>query len=421
VGAGFRTLAGGVSHAATLAHASGSEPSAQRQAPGAAPKALAGLALVSFLGGMAGAPLQSLFPVYAEADLQVLAFEAAWLRVPLVLLGGLFAIAGGALCDRLGRRRTFVIGLTGGLSAGAVFLTRDFLLIALFCAYAGLMMGFLTTGGQSYLMAVTPRERMGMGSALYFLSGTLGIALGSRAGGWLAESRGFATVGMAMLLLAALVIPVALLLLPETPGSTGFGRRPSALAAYRRLLRLPRVRLLLWLRYLPTCYWGAATQLLSLLVFRATHSKESAAVFAAVSLSFAAACQLLSGRWCDRAGPRRPVLVTATAVAACAALTALGAGEVWCLFLFGTLGAGAAWSLSTTMPRLIHDTAPEGEQGTLVGAAHLAWSAGMLTGILGGGMLVDWWPGAPFAVTAVLCAAAVLVAARLLALLEVHR
>ena len=394
------------------------EPRTGHRAPRTAPKALAGLAIASFLGGMAGAPLQSLFPVYAEADLRLPAFEAAWLRVPLVLLGGLFAIAGGALCDRLGRRSTFVVGLTGSLAAGAVFLTRDRWLIALCCAYAGLMTGFLTTGGQSYLMAVTPRERMGMGGALYFLSGTLGIALGSRAGGWLAESRSFAAVGLAMLFLAALVIPAALFLLPEAPGAAAVGRRPSALAAYFQLLRLPRVRLLLWLRYLPTCYWGAATQLFSLLIFRATHSKESAAVYAAVSLAFAAACQILTGRWCDRAGPRRPVRATATAVAACAALTALGAGEVWCLFLFGTLGAGAAWSLSTTMPRLIHDTAPEGEQGTLVGAAHLSWSAGMLTGILGGGLLVDWRAGAPFAVAALLCAAAVLVAGRLLALLE---
>jgi MFS family permease len=384
------------------------------------PKALLALALASFLGGMAGAPLQSLFPVYAEADLRLPAFDAAKLRVPLVLLGGLFAIAGGALCDRLGRRKTFVIGLTGSLAAAGVFLTRDLFLIALLCAYTGLMTGFLTTGGQSYLMAVAPRERMGMGSALYFLSGTLGIALGSRAGGWIAESWSFAAVGQSMLLLSLLVVPAALLLLPEPPDAATVGRRPSAVTAYTRLLALPRVRLLLWLRYLPTCYWGAATQVLSLLIFRATHSKESAAVYAAVSLAFAAVCQILTGRWCDRAGPRRPVLATATAITLCAALTALGSGQLWSLFLFGTLGAGAAWSLSTTMPRLIHDAAPEGEQGTLVGAAHLAWSAGMLTGILGGGKLVDWRAGAPFAVTAVLCAAAVGVAARLLSALEVR-
>jgi MFS family permease len=394
------------------------EPRAQSPEPSAAPKALAGLAIVSLLGGMACAPLQSLFPVYAEADLRLPALDAAWLRVPLVLLGGLFAIAGGALCDRLGRRRTFLIGLTGSLAAGGVFLTRESLLIALLCAYAGLMTGFLTTGGQSYLMAAVARERMGMGSALYFLSGTLGIAVGARAGGWIAEDAGFDAVGRAMLVLSVAVLLGAALFLPEPPETVTVGRRPSALAAYLRLLGLPRVRLLLWLRYLPTCYWGAATQLFALLIFRATGSKESAALFAAVSLAFAAACQILTGIWCDRAGPRGPVLVTATSVAACAAFTALGAETLWSLFLFGTLSAGSAWSLSTTMPRLIHDTAPEGAQGTLVGAAHLSWSAGMLTGILGGGLLVDWRPGAPFAVAALFCAAAVPIAARLLSLLE---
>jgi MFS family permease len=280
------------------------------------------------------------------------------------------------------------------------------------------MTGFVTTGGQSYLMAAVPRERMGMAGALYFLSGTLGISLGSRAGGSLAEAWGFAVLGQAMLLLAAIVVLGAAVLLPDPPGAGPIGRRPSAVASYVRLLGLPRVRLLLWLRYLPTCYWGAATHVLALLVFRVTHSTESAAVYAAVSLLFAAACQLFTGRWCDRAGPRRPVLVTATGVALSAALTAFAVDRLWSLLLLGTLGAGAAWSLSTTMPRLIHDVAPEGEQGTLVGAAHLAWSAGMLTGILGSALLVDSSPSGLFGGAALLCAAAVLVASRLLSLLE---
>jgi MFS family permease len=370
---------------------------------------------------MAGGPLQALFPIYVESDLKQSTFVAAELRTALVLLGGLFAIPGGALCDRLGRRRTFLIGLTGAVAAGGIFLARDTGLLLLLCGYVGLMSGFQTTGGQSYMMAAVPRERLGMASALYFQSGTLGIALGSRLGGPMADAQGFAALGQTMIALAALVLLGAAFLLPDAAPVTG--RRSFALgpllAAYARLLRLPRVRLLLLLRYLPTCYWGAATLILPLLIFRLTGTKSSAALYAAVSLLVAAVCQVLTGRWCDRAGLHRPVRVAAAGVAISAALTALFATSLVGLYVFGIAGAAAAWSLSTTMPGIIHDVAPEGEQGTVVGAAHLAWSAGMLSGSLGAGALVDWRPGAPFAVTALLCGAACVVAARLMKMMAV--
>jgi MFS family permease len=384
-------------------------------------RALMGLAVAAFLSGMAGGPLQALFPVYVEAELRQRTFVAAELRTALVLLGGLFAIPGGALCDRMGRRRTFLIGLTGAVAAGGIFLARDPMLLLLLCDYVGLMSGFQTTGGQSYMMAAVPRERLGIASALYFQSGTLGIALGSRLGGPVADVQGFAALGRAMIALAAVVLVGAVLLLPDAApvaSRRSFALRP-LLAAYARLLRLPRVRLLLLLRYLPTCYWGAATLVLPLLIFRLTGTKSSAALYAAVSLLVAAVCQVLTGRWCDRAGLRRPVQVAAAGVAISAVLTALFAHSLMGLYVFGIAGAAAAWSLSTTMPGIIHDVAPEGEQGTVVGAAHLAWSAGMLSGSLGGGALVEWRPGAPFAVTAVLCAAACVVAARLMAMIAV--
>lgn len=384
-------------------------------------RALIGLAVAAFLSGMAGGPLQALFPVYVEAELGQKTLVAAELRTALVLLGGLFAIPGGALCDRMGRRRTFLIGLSGAVAAGGIFLAREPALLLLLCGYVGLMSGFQTTGGQSYMMAAVPRERLGIASALYFQSGTLGIALGSRLGGPVADAHGFATLGRDMIVLAAAVLLLAGLFLPDAApvvGRRGFALGP-LLAAYGRLLRLPRVRLLLLLRYLPTCYWGAATLVLPLLVFRLTGTKSSAALYAAVSLLVAAVCQVLTGRWCDRAGLQRPVCVAAAGVAISAALTALFAHSLVGLYLFGITGAASAWSLSTTMPAIIHDVAPEGEQGTVVGAAHLAWSAGMLSGSLGGGALVDWRPGAPFAVTALLCAAACVVAARLVAMIAV--
>jgi MFS family permease len=176
--------------------------------------------------------------------------------------------------------------------------------------------------------------------------------------------------------------------------------------------------LFLMLRFLPTCYWGAHRLLLPLLIFRLTGTKAGAADYSAISLFVAAVCQLLTGRWCDRAGPRRPAMVAICLVTASTALTAVFANSLAGLYVFGVLGAASAWSLSTTMPRFIRDIAPEGGQATLVGVAHLSWSMGMLSGSLGGGYLLERRPDAPglaFAAGALLCLAACVVTARLIA------
>jgi MFS family permease len=412
-------------------------------------RAFVALAVAACLNGVASAPLDALFPVYVEAELRETPFFAGQLRTVLVLLGGLFALVGGALCDRLGRRRTFLISLTGAVAGGCVFLTHDAALLFPLCAYVGLMSGFSSTGGQSYLLAAVPRERLGLASALYFQSGTLGIALGSRFAGRIADDMGFDALGWGMVVMAALVLMVGAVLMPEvgttsppdplpeagrgsnasessairqsdSPPRAGEGLGERLTDPYLALLRIPRIRLFLLLRFLPTCYWGVHRLLLPLLIFRITGTKAAAADYSAISLLVAAVCQLLAGRWCDRVGPRRPAMVAISIVTVSTVLTAVFANSLIGLYAFGILGAASAWSLSTTMPRFIRDIAPEGGQAALVGVAHLAWSAGMLTGSLGGGELLETRPDAPglaFAASALLCLAACVVTARLVRLM----
>ena len=69
--------------------------------------------------------------------------------------------------------------------------------------------------------------------------------------------------------------------------------------------------------------------------------------------------------------------------------------------------AASAWSLSTTMPGLLQLIGREGEKGRIVGMAHLVWSAGMLTGNLGAGKLIEWGPSLPFGIAVAFCMGAV--------------
>ncbi|HEX2515890.1 MAG TPA: hypothetical protein VH257_14380, partial [Chloroflexota bacterium] len=59
---------------------------------------------------------------------------------------------------------------------------------------------------------------------------------------------------------------------------------------------------------------------------------------------------------------------------------------------------------------LIHELGAGRDDGRLVAFTHLLWSAGMLTGTIGAGLLVDRYPAAPFHLS-LLCLTATLFAA----------
>lgn len=377
--------------------------------------------VASFLIGVLDAPIQALLAIYVEAEIEASPLLSAGLRSTFLLLGGLFAVPAGALCDRIGTKKTFLLGSTGTVIAGVVFLVERPDLLFLLCLYIGVAAGFSTTAGQAYLIHAAPRTSLGLGSAAFFMGMTLGSATGSRLAGMVVESGGFEAIGYAMVGITAVVLACASGFMPEietdlSPPSTS----GSAVSEYLRLLRKPNVRLLIAVRFLPTVYWGTATLLIPLLIYRATGEISTAANFTAVSLVIAAGCQMLVGRLADSIGPRWPTLTAST----CVALSAIGIGlfaeSVTGLFVFGITGAAAAWSVSTMMPRLIDYITEAGEKGRVVGMAHLGWSLAMLTGSLWGGQAVEWDPGLPFFVVSIGCVLTVVFLAVLFHRLDHH-
>lgn len=362
----------------------------------------ASLWITSFLIGTLNAPVSSLLAIYVEADLGRSPLFSAGLRSLLILLGGLFAVPAGIVCERIGTKNTYVLGSTGALVSGLMFLTHQPKWLFVTCVYIGIMTGFSTTASQAYLMQAVPRARLGVASAAFFLGSTFGNALGNQLTGLVVDRVGFRTIGVGMVAAMAIVFVGIAALMPElAERSARSVRLQASWDDYARLIRRPAIRLLVGIRYLPTCYWGAATLLIPLLLFRATGTKASAANYAAVSLFVASVCQVVTGRLCDAFGPKKPALVAGTGVTLSALCTALCARSDVGLYVFGVTGAAAAWSLSTTMPGIIHDVSGPGEQGRVIGMTHLAWSIGMLTGSLWGGKAVEWNPGLPFYVVTV--------------------
>lgn len=344
------------------------------------------LLFVSFLISFLNAPRYALLPVYVEADLARSPLFAAGLRSTFLILGGVIAIFAGRLADRWGAKRIYLVGTIGPLLAGAVFLTGDPASLAALCLGIGVTTGFDSAGGQSYLIAAVGAERIGTASAGYFIGNTLGTAFGNLIAGPLADARGYADLGQAVIVGTVGLVVLATVLLPNIDVQTSDDKATEARTSFaaRR-----EIWFLLGLRYLPTTYWGAVTLILPLLIYRLSGSNTEVSTFSAVTLCVAAVCQIATGRLCDKIGRWRPIFVAAILETLSALGLALYCDSIVGIYVFGTLAAASAWSLSTTMPGLLQLVAKPGERGRLVGLAHFVWSAGMLTGNLGGGRLID--------------------------------
>ncbi len=345
------------------------------------------LCLILLVAGLVTAPIELLFPVYVEDVLGKTVWFAALLRSIPITLGGLFALVGGAFSDRLGRKLTLILGMTGALVVGIVFISKQLLLIWGVLCYQGIASGFRIAGGQSYLISAVDANRLGLAAAVYFLTYTFGGAVGSAIGGKLIDRFNYGVVGGGAIFVMALLILTALILLPRLPRESD--ERESftqMLVGYRKALQHREIRLLLGMRFLPTYYWGTVSLLLPVLIDRAVGVKLAGYYGASRDL-FAACCQLISGRICDAVGAKSTALVATCLVALIAALITLNTDSTILLFALGVFSAGAAWSISITMPRFIDEFFATEEKGRGVGITHLAWSSGFLSGHMVGGRL----------------------------------
>src|SRR5262245_39759737 len=359
-----------------------------------------------FLSGALAGPVRGLLPVYADSTLHQPPSFSSLLLSLLLVGGGLFALVGGALADRLGPKRTLLVGLAWLFPGALLFRLDQPGLILATALVAGLFDGLNVVGGQSYLVGAAPKAHLGLGSALFFLGSTLGTSLGSLVAGWVAQRSGFGTYGLTLLGAAVLLIFLAATLLPTTTREAPTGLAPSGIAAplrsYRSLLTNRPFLLVAAVRLFPTLYWGAATVLLPLLLYRLSGTVVGASLYLTISLSLAAGCQLLTGRLADRVGRGGPVLVLTLLLPLAAATAVVASGSYPLLFAAGVFSTCVAWSISVTFPPLVRELAPSAERGRALGLLHLIWVIAMIAGANAGGRLIELHPALPFAVAAVI-------------------
>ena len=369
------------------------------------------LLALQLLGGMLLAPQRTFLPVYLK-ELGYSAVWISWMATAQRLAGLLAAAWGGSLSDTLGRERTLLLGQVGVLLAGLVFFASSPWLIALLYVVSGVGASLQTLGSQSYLLDNARPQAMGVITALYNWGYTVGGALGAPLAGWLLDAGDYTALALPLALGSVLALLINRFWLPPSAVGTEQRARAKVNLGYREIATRPAVLLLAALRFLPTFYWGMALILIPLMLDDVGASKTLIALYATVSQILASLAQIVAGRAADRLGCKVPTLVTFALLALSVSATGLLPGALWAIFVFGSLGASAAWALSTLMPCWVAQVTPSAERGRVLGWVHLWWNLGMVLGSLVGGALFERNVGLPFLVAAggVLVATALAVA-----------
>ena len=350
------------------------------------------------------------FAIYLEEQMRYAPIAIAGVIAVGQALGMVAGLLGGELSDTLGSKRVLALGLVGGLFASLVFQTRLPWLVTALWGLAGVAGSLKTLGGSSYLTRMADPQRLGVLSALYALSLTLGGALGNPAAGRLLDTAGFRAYGLAGLGLLAITLLLAVTLLPaqaiEGHGQGAGRARGSMLEMAGR----PVMRLLMALRFLPTIYYGMSVILIPLMINHLAGNKTTVALYSAASLIVASAAQLLTGRAADRFGHRWPTLIGFGALIGAALGLAACAGQLWGVILFGILGNAVAWSLAALLFCLVSDGIPRAEHGRALGLLHATWNVAMMGGSVLGGALMRVSAGLPFLAAGLLNSASLVVA-----------
>jgi MFS family permease len=317
------------------------------------------------------------------------------------------ALPGGLAAARFGPRRAVLAGLVLMTVASIAFGfagSAAALGVARFAQGVG--SAFSWTGGLSWLVAGTPRERRGemigtaMGAAIF--GALLGPAVGA-----LAEAVGTRPVFSGIAVLSVGLIGWALRT-PPTPAD------PQPARAYVGAMREPVVLSALWLIVLPAVLFGVISVLVPLELGDAGWSAAAIAAAFIASAAIEMVVAPLLGRVSDRRGRLLPLRIALTGGVVVTSLFALAdrPALIVALLVATAVAFGALWAPAMA---LLADGADRMglAQGLAFGLLNASWGLGNSVGPPLGGALADAAGDAlPYALMALACALTLVVVTR---------
>ena len=159
-----------------------------------------------------------------QRELGATAADVQWVIEAYALFLAALILVGGALGDRLGRRRVFSAGIILFTSASVVCgLAPNILVLVLARAVQGVGGALLVPGSLAIISASFAAERRGRAIGTWSAFTTITTALGPVLGGWLVQSASWRWVFFINVPLAAITLAVTFRAVPETrdPDATG--------------------------------------------------------------------------------------------------------------------------------------------------------------------------------------------------------
>ena len=185
-------------------------------APGAGKWVLAASIVGSAMAFIDGSVVSVALPIL-QNDFGIAVSTAQWVVEAYALFLSSLLLVGGALADRFGRRRLFVLGaiafaaasLACGLSPSAAALIAS-------RAVQGVGAALLVPSSLAMLGAAFPEEERGRAVGMWSAGTSIAMAIGPAMGGWLVQAISWRSVFLVNLPLAAAVIWIAQRRVPES-------------------------------------------------------------------------------------------------------------------------------------------------------------------------------------------------------------
>ena len=351
---------------------------------------------VSFMGVGFVLPLRAIYGQQLGAS----AFEIGLMASAALLSGFITAPGIGWLADRVGQRRVLWIGLLAhGVLVLAYIPARSPVALIGLRALEGIAIVGIAPPARALMNGLAPRSRQGEALGILSSAQMVGLMLGPALGTLLASQVGY---GTAFLVAAAPLFVGALLARLFLPAHVAVGevvgeRGGDAPVRARGAVFSPQLRLTYALSATIALTQGVISALWAIYMLMRGASLEliglSYTVYAVIALVLAP----LSGRFSDRRGRYRPILVSLVIYAAIYCAYALPVSAIWLVSLSATEGI-AGGIVRSALDGLLADVTPLALRGRVQANYTAASTGGAFVMAALAGVLYGVSPGLPFAV-----------------------
>lgn len=354
---------------------------------------IANLFLILFVGYLDSQMIAPLIPQISEG-LEVSVSRAGLLIVAYSIVTGIFALIGGALSDRHGRKGLLLAGIAGlsAISFATFAVARDFRLLLIARGLMGVASGTISSTAIAYAGDYFAYHRRGRAFGFIVAANSIALVAGVPSAVYIADRFGWPAVFLATAGLAAGAAALALFTLPPAREEAGTGS-DALFANHAATLghifsRRDTVAALTIAFCVSGGFVGVVTYFAAYLHERFEVGAPGIGTTFLIAGIFAVAGSVAGGFLSDRMGKKRASLLSSAALTlSIVVLPGLGWSR-GAVLAFGLLNLAAAFrqgALNAMMTEMV----PRSGRGTFIALRNIASQTGIAAATFAGALIFD--------------------------------